>query len=103
MNGCCNPLDGYSTDRYGVKMKPSETLLEMARRHVRESEDHLLHQLVLVQRLEEMGSPLAREARALLARFKSMLSTHKGHPDQIEEEIQSGLRDADGKLRLHRR
>jgi len=79
-------------------MRPSETLLEMAQRHVRESEDHILRQQNLVQHLEVTRSTPAEEVQALLAGFKSSLDDHKRHLAQIEEEMQSGRRGAVGRL-----
>jgi hypothetical protein len=77
-------------------MKSGETLLEMARRHVQQGECHVLQQRDLVQRLEDTQSSLTDEARALLVNFEAVLRDHKKHLAQIEEEMQSGRRDANG-------
>jgi hypothetical protein len=79
-------------------MMPGETPLAMVQRHVREGEGHILRQRDLVQHLEATQSPLTEEARTLLAWFNSLQDDHKTHLAQIEEEIRSGRRDADGNV-----
>ena len=79
-------------------MTARETPLEMVQRHVREGEDHIRRQRDLVEHLEATQSSLTDEARALLTIFNSSQDAHKRHLAQIEEEMQSGGRDAHGNL-----
>lgn len=76
----------------------SETILEMARRHVREGRVHLDRQRELVLRLEEIRSPMIEEARELLSRFEAVQSQHVTHLAQIENEVRMGRRNASGGL-----
>ncbi|WP_376100711.1 hypothetical protein ACE7GA_27180 (plasmid) [Roseomonas sp. CCTCC AB2023176] len=79
-------------------MTPSETPLEMVQRHVREGKGQVRRQRDLVQHLEAAQSPLTDEAGKLLAEFASLQGDHERHLAQIEREMQSGRRDADGNL-----
>lgn len=55
-----------------VRMARHETLLEMAQRHVAESEARVAHQTALVADLVQQGHNTA-QAQALLASFKGTL------------------------------
>ena len=79
-------------------MRPSETLLKLAQRHVHDGEIRILRQRDLVHYLETTRSLLTDNALELLAIFHSMQDGHERHLTQIEDGIQSGHRDADGNL-----
>jgi hypothetical protein len=78
-------------------MKPGETLLEMARRHVREGEGHVREQRGIVARLSE-DSLVAEVARQLLTEFEQGLDDHRASLERIEAEIWLGHRDPGGEL-----
>lgn len=78
-------------------MKPGETLIEMARRHVAEGESHVAGQRQLIARLEDRSLP-TQEAWALLAQFEQALASHRAHFDQIRREQLAGRRDSAGNL-----
>jgi hypothetical protein len=66
-------------------MKP-ETTLEMARRHVREGEEHIARQRELAQKLEQDGLD-ATEAWNLLRLFQSTLHEHRAHLNRLETDL----------------
>jgi hypothetical protein len=76
----------------------SETPLAILQRHVREGEDHLLHQQTLASHLAATHSPLVDKARALLVTFEASQDDHRSHLGRIMKEIRSGQRDVDGNL-----
>lgn len=76
-------------------MRPGETLLEMARRHVREGEAHVAGQRAIVARLGAHGLPTG-DAEALLAEFESTLRDHQTSLMRMLEEQRLGLRDEAG-------
>ncbi len=79
-------------------MRFGETLVEMARRHVREGDERIRRQRELAEHLEATQSNLAEEARALLAQFSSTIGESRAHLTRIEEEQRSGRRDANGDI-----
>ncbi len=76
-------------------MRPGETLIEMAHRHVAEGEDHLRRQREIVQRLKGLRLPTG-EAERLLAQFEAALEEHRASVRRIGDEQRRGLRDASG-------
>jgi len=79
-------------------MRPGETLLEMARRHVREGAAHVTRQREIYRDLDAAESPMASEAFALLRQFEASQREHQRHLAQIEDEQLAGLRDPGGEL-----
>lgn len=78
-------------------MSQGETLVEMARRHVREGEEHVRRQRELIERLWEHRLPID-EAERLLANFEEALEEHRAGLNRIIEEQHQGLRDEAGDL-----
>ena len=74
-----------------------ETLVAMARRHVREGEAHIEKQRDLITRLAESELP-TEEARHLLTLFEANQAEHQRHLDQIVEQQRTGERNSDGSL-----
>ena len=61
-------------------LPPEETPLQMARRHVSESEDRIERQEALVARLERQGhTEMVGEARELLAAMREFLKVSRAH------------------------
>jgi hypothetical protein len=63
-----------------------ETPLEMARRHVRESEARVKRQRSLVIRLQNRDDALHAEAESLLAALEDALQQHSTHLARLEAE-----------------
>ena len=76
-------------------MRPGETLIEMARRHVAEGEAHVRKQWEIIDRLAAHGLP-TDEALQLLHEFEATLLDHWASVARIEEEQRRGRRDASG-------
>ena len=87
-------------------MAPSETPLEMVRRHVSEAEAHIARQVQIVERLRTSpgsapeAAELLTQAEALLVQLRSAQAAHLAHLRQIQNEQDAGWRDADGNLHL---
>ena len=60
--------------------------LKKAEAHLREGEQHILHQQAVVKELQSHGHD-ARQARQLLATFQELLVTHRQDRDRIVQEI----------------
>lgn len=75
----------------------SETLLEMAKRHVAQGEKHIARQELLIGRLRDHNLP-TEDADALLVWFEESQAEHTAHLQMIKDEQESGKRDADGDL-----
>jgi hypothetical protein len=78
-------------------MKPGETLIQMARRHVSEAEMHVQKQHGIIARLNTSGLP-ADQAQELLHEFEATLEDHRASLARIEEGRLIGVRDATGAL-----
>jgi len=78
-------------------MRPGETLIEMARRHVTEGEAHVRKQHEIIERLRADELPTSA-AQQLLAEFEQALEDHRGHLLRFEDEQRAGLRDQAGNL-----
>jgi len=63
-------------------MKPTETLLEMVERHVREGEAHVRRQRAIILELREIGYP-TETAEQLLLQFETTLECHRQHLSRI--------------------
>ena len=63
-----------------------EIPLEMARRHVRESNARVQRQRVLVIRLQGLNDALHTEAESLLAALEDALRQHIAHLARLEAE-----------------
>ena len=74
-----------------------ETLVAMARRHVREGDRHIEKQRDIIARLLDSDLP-TEAARHLLAQFEANQADHERHLAQIVEQQRSGERDGDGNL-----
>ena len=74
-----------------------ETLVAMARRHVREGNAHIKKQRDIIARLAESDLP-TEEAQHLLTLFEANQAEHQRHLNQIIEQQRSGERDSDGNL-----
>lgn len=74
-----------------------ETLIAMARRHVREGVAHIEKQHGIIDRLRAHDLP-TDEARHLLTLFEENQADHQRHLDQIVEQQRNGERDDDGNL-----
>jgi hypothetical protein len=66
-------------------MRPGETLLQMAERHVREGEEHVAKQRRIVADLREGGHP-TRVAETLLDEFEATLADHRAHLARIRAQ-----------------
>src|SRR4051794_8955013 len=69
---------GLHSVRQGGLMGTQETPLQMALRHVREGEEHIARQRVLIAELKAGGHPTA-DAEALLTTFESSQHEHVDH------------------------
>lgn len=79
-------------------MRPGETLIEMARRHVAEGEAHVRNQREMISWLRDKGLPLD-SALELLRTFEGLLQDHRASLAHIEDEQRKGQRDACGNPR----
>jgi hypothetical protein len=79
-------------------MASEETLLEMARLHVRDGAVRVRQQRELVQHRDDTQSPLLKEATALLAEFIASEADHQRHLAKFEQEIRAGRREVNGTL-----
>ena len=61
---------------------PEEPELELARRQVREAEEHVARQREIVDRLPPSGE-VAEIARTLLADYEETLALHRAHLDRL--------------------
>lgn len=78
-------------------MAPTETPLEMVQRHVRQGEQTIADQLLLIGRLRRGGLP-TEEAVVLLGQFRAMLDEHSAHLQRMLDEGDARPRDAGGTL-----
>ncbi|EYD76998.1 hypothetical protein Rumeso_01408 [Rubellimicrobium mesophilum DSM 19309] len=60
-----------------------ETEIEMARRHVREGEEHVARQREIIDRLPSTGE-VAEIARTLLADYEDSLALHRAHLGRLQ-------------------
>jgi hypothetical protein len=78
-------------------MGPTETPLEMVQPHVRQGEQTIADQLLLIGRLRRGGLP-TEEAVVLLGQFRALQDEHLAHLQRMVDERDAGLRDAGGTL-----
>ena len=78
-------------------MKPGETLIQMAERHILEGERHVRSQRAILARLDADGLP-TDVAEDLLQQFESSLADHRASLARMRDEQRRGLRDAGGQL-----
>jgi hypothetical protein len=78
-------------------MRPGETLFEMAQRHVREGEAHVLKQRAIIDRLHRIDVDTSA-AEALLAEFEHTLEDHRASVARMVEELRQGRRNEAGDL-----
>lgn len=76
-------------------MRPGETLVEMARRHVREGEAHVQKQRAIIERLRDANVETST-AEDLLAEFEECLAEHRMSLERMLEEQRLGQRNAAG-------
>jgi hypothetical protein len=81
-----HPLQWWDTDEMNDH---TETLLEIAQRHVREGEERLARQAEIVAQLKRMNDPAAAAlANTVLDTIRSSLTLMKGHLSDIERQSQ---------------
>lgn len=77
-------------------MQPSENLIQMAERHVRQAEGHVEKQRAILARLRADGLP-TETAEELLQEFEATLADHRASLDRMRDEQEHGQRDAEGR------
>jgi|ERR1700722_1034376 hypothetical protein len=75
-------------------MVEGETLLQMARRHVRDGEAHVARQREILAKLQADHLP-TEMAQKLLVGFEETLQLHKSHLAQIEAKEAKSVSEAE--------